>query len=55
MQKHTLAAAVALLGGLVGAVLASAGPDGLRIAVVANKALLPLLLVSLAMSGRLRA
>lgn len=34
----------ALLGGLVGAVLASAGPDGLRAAAVANKALLPLLL-----------
>jgi len=33
----------ALLGGLVGAVLASAGPEGLRAAAVANKALLPLL------------
>ncbi len=34
----------ALLGGLVGAVLASGGPEGLHAAAVANKALLPLLL-----------
>ena len=33
----------ALLGGIVGAVLIVAGPDGLRTAVVANKAVLPLL------------
>lgn len=34
----------ALLGGVVGSVLAVAGPDGLLAAVVANKAVLPLLL-----------
>ncbi|MFZ5589044.1 MAG: inorganic phosphate transporter [Pseudomonadota bacterium] len=33
----------ALLGGVVGAALVIAGPDGLRTAAVANKALLPLL------------
>lgn len=33
----------ALLGGIVGAVLSVAGPDGLHTAVVANKAVLPLL------------
>jgi len=33
----------ALLGGIAGAALALAGPDGLRMAAVANKALLPLL------------
>lgn len=34
----------ALLGGVVGGVLVAAGPDGLRMVVVANKAILPLLL-----------
>lgn len=34
----------ALLGGIVGTVLVLAGPEGLRTAAVANKALLPLLL-----------
>jgi len=34
----------ALLGGLVGSALAEVGPDGLRAAVIAKKALLPLLL-----------
>lgn len=34
----------ALLGGIVGAVLTLAGPEGLQAAAVANKALLPLLL-----------
>ena len=33
----------ALLGGVIGAVLMAAGPDGLRTAAVANKAMLPLL------------
>ena len=41
----------ALLGGIVGAVLIVAGPDGLRAAVVANKALLPLLLSPLLAVG----
>lgn len=34
----------ALLGGVVGSALVMAGPDGLRAAAIANKALLPLLL-----------
>ena len=33
----------ALLGGVIGAVLMAAGPDGLRATAVANKAMLPLL------------
>jgi PiT family inorganic phosphate transporter len=41
----------ALLGGVVGAVLVFAGPDGLHAAVVANKALLPLLLSPLLAIG----
>lgn len=44
----------ALLGGLVGAVLASTGAEGLHAAAVANKALLPLLLspvIAIALCG----
>lgn len=41
----------ALLGGIVGAALMLAGPEGLRAAAVANKALLPLLLSPLIAIG----